>query len=55
MTQTLRPLPAILAAGALAALIGAAPVRAADPPTAEEVVDAFAAALGPARWWGGLA
>jgi catalase len=49
MTHPLRHRRAILAAAAIAALLGTAPVRAAEPPTAEEVVDAFAAALGPIR------
>lgn len=47
MAHPLSPLPTILAAGAIVALIGAAPVRAADPPSPDAVIDAFAAVLGP--------
>jgi catalase len=47
MHMPVRPIAVTLAAGALAALLGA-PARArAEPPSPEAVVDAFEAALGP--------
>jgi catalase len=47
MRMPVRPIAVTLAAGALAALLGA-PARArAEPPSPEAVVDAFEAALGP--------
>ena len=45
-----RPSATILAAGALAALLGGASApRAAEPPSPEAIVDAFEAVLGPIR------
>jgi catalase len=44
-----RPFAATLAAGALAALLGAATQARAEPPSPEAIVDAFEAVLGPIR------
>src|SRR5918997_5976120 len=49
MHMPVRPFAAAVAAGAFAALLGAAALARAEPPSPEAVVDAFEAALGPIR------
>ncbi len=49
MHMPIRPFAASVAAGALAALLGAAALVRAEPPSPESSVDASEAALGPIR------
>ncbi len=49
MHMPVRPFAVILAAAALAALLGAPARAGAEPPSPEAVVDAFEAVLGPIR------